>query len=299
MSKNKNKVSKKIIRLQKDKLRLSIYRSNKNISAQIIDDIEEKTLVSANSLELKLDTTNATMDTAKKVGQLLAEKAKKKKIKTIYFDRGCNTYSGKIKALCEAARDNGLDFLIGVINEKPRQKKQQTSQPEEEKDFEKVVKINRVNKVVKGGKRLAFRAFTICGDNEGSFGLGLGKSKEVPVAIKKAIEKAKKNYKKLTFMMRQFHMKFMADLVHQELLSDLQEKVQGVIAGGAVRVILEAIGIKNVVAKSLGSRNPLNVALATENALLKCKEQQKEEADREVSISIPSKIRRLRCQQQT
>ena len=168
-------------------------------------------------------------------------------------------------------------------------KKQQTSQPEEEKDFEKVVKINRVNKVVKGGKRLAFRAFTICGDNEGSFGLGLGKSKEVPVAIKKAIEKAKKNYKKINIhdetIPHEVHGRFGASRV----IIRPARKGTGVIAGGAVRVILEAIGIKNVVAKSLGSRNPLNVALATENALLKCKEQQKEEADREVSISIPSK----------
>ena len=107
MSKNKAKVTKKIKRFSKDKLRLSIFKSNKNISAQIIDDIKSVTLVSANSLELKLVGNN---ETAKKVGKLLAEKAKKKKIKTIYFDRGNNSYAGIIKTLCESARENGLEF---------------------------------------------------------------------------------------------------------------------------------------------------------------------------------------------
>ena len=107
MSKNKTKLRKKVSRFKINKLRLSIFRSNKNISAQIIDDENSKTLVSANSLELKL---TATMETARKVGELLAEKATKKKIKEIYFDRGSNTYSGKIKALCDAAREKGLKF---------------------------------------------------------------------------------------------------------------------------------------------------------------------------------------------
>tara|TARA_A100001015_G_scaffold287982_1_gene358350 strand:+ start:575 stop:1090 length:516 start_codon:yes stop_codon:yes gene_type:complete len=157
---------------------------------------------------------------------------------------------------------------------------------DEKKDFEKVVKINRVNKVVKGGKRLAFRAFTICGDQNGSFGMGIGKSKEVPVSIKKAIEKSKKTYKKVNIfdetIPHEVHGRYGASRV----IIRPARKGTGVIAGGAVRIILEAIGIKNVVAKSLGSRNPINVAKATENALLKCKELSIEEKHREVSISI-------------
>ena len=157
---------------------------------------------------------------------------------------------------------------------------------EEEKDFEKVVKINRVNKVVKGGKRLAFRAFTICGDMKGSFGIGLGKSKEVPVAIKKAIEKSKKNYKKINIINETIPHEVNGRFGASRVIIRPAKKGTGVIAGGAVRVILEAIGISNAVAKSLGSRNPLNVALATEAALLKCKLLTNEELDREQSLSV-------------
>ena len=101
---------------------------------------------------------------------------------------------------------------------------------------------------------------------------GNGKSKEVPVAIKKAIEKSKKNYKKVNIINdtipHEVHGRFGASRV----IIRPARKGTGVIAGGAVRVVLEAIGITNAVAKSLGSRNPLNVALATEDALMKCRE---------------------------
>ena len=157
---------------------------------------------------------------------------------------------------------------------------------EEKKDFEKVVKINRVNKVVKGGKRLAFRAFTICGNQEGSFGMGTGKSKEVPTAIKKAIEKSKKDYIKINTLDDTIPHEVNGRFGASRVIIRPAKKGTGVITGGSVRVILEAIGIKNVVAKSLGSRNPINVAKATLNALLKCKDLRTEESHREVSISL-------------
>ena len=144
---------------------------------------------------------------------------------------------------------------------------------DEQSYFEKVVKINRVNKVVKGGKRLAFRAFVICGDKKGSVGFGIGKSKEVPVAIKKAIEKAKKSLEKINVYDETLPHEVYAKFGASKVLIRPAKKGTGVIAGGAVRVILEAVGLKNVVAKSLGSRNPINTAKAAKVALLKCKQK--------------------------
>ena len=156
-------------------------------------------------------------------------------------------------------------------------------------NVEKVVKINRVNKVVKGGKRLAFRVFVICGDQKGQVGIGIGKSKEVPTAIKKAIEKANKNFKKFIV-----HNNTLPHEVHgkagsAKVLIKPAKEGTGVIAGGALRVILESIGIKDAVGKSLGSRNPINMALATLDALGKCKDLKQEEIDRNIVISSRNK----------
>lgn len=156
----------------------------------------------------------------------------------------------------------------------------------ENNDFEKVVKINRVTKVVKGGKRLAFRSFVICGDQKGSFGMGLGKSKEVPSSIKKAIERSKKNYSKINIINDTIPHVVYGQFGASRVIIRPAKKGTGVIAGGSVKVILEAIGIKNVVAKSLGSRNPINVARATYDALIKCKDLETEQSERDVIISI-------------
>ncbi|MBE33870.1 50S ribosomal protein L18 [bacterium] len=105
MSKNKTKVSKRIIRLSSKRYRLSIKRSNLHIYAQIIDDKQSKTLVATSSL--KIDTAKG-VEQAKLVGKELAEKAKSNKIKSVYLDRGKLRYVGRLKMLCDAARENGL-----------------------------------------------------------------------------------------------------------------------------------------------------------------------------------------------
>ncbi|RAP29778.1 30S ribosomal protein S5 [Candidatus Marinamargulisbacteria bacterium SCGC AG-343-D04] len=154
---------------------------------------------------------------------------------------------------------------------------------------EKVVKINRVNKVAKGGRRLAFRAFVVCGDNNGKVGLGLGKSKEVPSAIKKAIEKAKQSFESYHLFENTIpHEVFGKSGASRVIIKPAKEGT-GVIAGGSVRVVLELLGIKNAVGKSLGSRNPINMALATLNALKQCKSLQEEESERNVSIPFSFK----------
>ena len=155
--------------------------------------------------------------------------------------------------------------------------------------FEKIVKINRVNKVVKGGKRLAFRAFVVCGDRNGNVGVGLGKAKEVPVAIKKAIDKAKKNYTYINTINFTIPHEVSGKFRSSKVIIKPAGKGTGVIAGGALRVVLEAIGIKNVVGKIIGSRNPINSAIAALNALQQCKSLKEEEEIRNQKINITIK----------
>ncbi|MBH38213.1 30S ribosomal protein S5 [bacterium] len=155
---------------------------------------------------------------------------------------------------------------------------------------EKVVKINRVNKVVKGGKRLAFRAFVVCGDMNGNVGLGLGKSKEVPTAIKKAIEKAKKSFISINIFNETIPHIVEGKAGASRVIIKPAKQGTGVIAGGALRVILESLGVKNVVGKSLGSRNPINLALASIDALKKCKVKSIEEKERNIQINTDYQV---------
>ncbi len=132
---------------------------------------------------------------------------------------------------------------------------------------ERVVQINRVSKVVKGGRRFSFSAIVVVGDGRGHVGAGLGKADEVPDAIKKGIEDAKKHIIKVPLTERTIPHPVTADFGAAKVLLRPASKGTGVIAGGSVRAVVESAGISDILSKSLGSTNPVNVVMATMAAL--------------------------------
>ena len=134
---------------------------------------------------------------------------------------------------------------------------------------EKLVQVNRVAKTVKGGRVMSFTALTVVGDGNGKVGYGRGKAKEVPVAIQKALDEAKKSLVNVELngntIWYPINEKSSATKVYMQPASE----GTGIIAGGAMRAVLELVGIKNVLAKCYGSTNPINVVRATINGLAK------------------------------
>ena len=214
--------------------RMSVFRSNKQIYVQLIDDEVGKTLAAASSRENGIENEKITKtEQAAKVGALIAEKAKAAGIDTVVFDRNGYLYHG---------------FK------------------------ERLVSINRVTKVTKGGRTFTFAALVVVGNENGVVGYGLGKAKEATAAIQKGVDDAKKNLVKVPVLN--------GTLPHEQYgkYSGAYVYIQpatpgtGVIAGGAMRAVLESVGVKNVMAKSKGSSNPHSVVKATFDALTKMRD---------------------------
>ena len=129
--------------------------------------------------------------------------------------------------------------------------------------IEKLVTVNRVAKVVKGGRQFGFTALTVVGDGQGQVGFGYGKAREVPIAIQKAMQAARKNM--ITLHLTNDTLQYAKKGRHGATMVYMQPASEGtgVIAGGAMRAVFEAAGVRNVLAKSYGSRNPINVVRAT------------------------------------
>ena len=151
---------------------------------------------------------------------------------------------------------------------KPQNKKQQQAQEERDDGLrEKMVAINRVTKVVKGGRILGFAALTVVGDGEGGVGMGKGKSREVPVAVQKAMDEARRKMNKVNLKSGTLHHTVTGKHGASVVLMQPASPGTGIIAGGPMRAVFEVMGVTDVVAKCLGSTNPYNVVRATLNGL--------------------------------
>ena len=150
---------------------------------------------------------------------------------------------------------------------KARRRKIETVEPTESEWKEQVVQIRRVTKVVKGGKKLSFRAIVIVGNKKGQVGMGVAKAAEVIIAIQKAVADARKNLVTVPLFNSTIPHMITGRSGAGSVVLRPASKGTGVIAGGAVRAVLELSGVENILAKSLGSKSPLNAANATLNAL--------------------------------
>lgn len=132
---------------------------------------------------------------------------------------------------------------------------------------ERLVAVNRVAKVVKGGRQFGFTALTVVGDNNGRVGIGYGKAREVPLAIQKAMERARKKLKSVPLQDDTLYYPVVGEHGAAKVFMQPAAVGTGIIAGGAMRAVFEVVGIKNVLSKCIGSRNPINVVQATVDAL--------------------------------
>lgn len=149
---------------------------------------------------------------------------------------------------------------------------------------EKLVYVNRVAKVVKGGKNFSFAALMVVGDGNGFVGIGLGKAREVPEAIKKGVAKARKSLKQVKLLRGTVPHEITGEYGAGKVILRPASIGTGVIAGSAVRAVLEAAGVKDILSKSIGSNNPHNMAKATLNALLNIEGLESVEAKRDVAV---------------
>ncbi len=151
----------------------------------------------------------------------------------------------------------------------------------EQQEFdERVIEIGRVAKVVQGGRRFSFRVTVVVGDNNGSVGIGVGKANTVPDAMRKASEKARRHMHKVNLFGRTIPHEVIGRIGGAKVLLKPASPGTGVIAGGGVRAVLEAVGISDILTKSLGSNNMLNVVYATMIALDQLKSAKEEAARR-------------------
>lgn len=159
-----------------------------------------------------------------------------------------------------------------------------------EKEFdERVIEINRVAKVVKGGRRFSFRVTMVVGDNSGKVGVGIAKANSVPDAIRKGTEKASRNMHRVALFKSTIPYEVIGEVSGARVLLKPASPGTGVIAGGGVRAVLEAAGVSDILTKSLGSSNILNVVLATMDALdqLRSPQQVAAERGKQVAELVP------------
>ena len=261
-----------------------MFRSSKHIYAQVIDDRKGETLVSASSIEKDMRgslKTGADIEAAKAVGKLLAERAAAKGI----TDRGVRSRQLSLSRPRQGAGRRRARRRIEVLTERASARtgtgqdrhngtcttRREKEREREERDSEftdKLVHINRVAKVVKGGRRFGFAALVVVGDQKGRVGFGHGKAREVPEAIRKATDAAKRNLMRVPLREgRTLHHDVLGRHGAGKVYLRAAPPGTGIIAGGPMRAVFETLGMQDVVAKSIGSSNPYNMVRATFDAL--------------------------------
>ncbi|MEI6896889.1 MAG: 30S ribosomal protein S5 [Psychromonas sp.] len=150
---------------------------------------------------------------------------------------------------------------------------------------EKLIAVNRVSKVVKGGRIFSFTALTVVGDGSGRVGFGYGKAREVPAAIQKAMEKARRNISEIKLKGNTLQHPIKGRHSGSKVYMQPASEGTGIIAGGAMRAVLEVVGVQNVLAKAYGSTNPINVVRATLDALENMNSPEQIAAKRGLSVN--------------
>jgi small subunit ribosomal protein S5 len=149
---------------------------------------------------------------------------------------------------------------------------------------EKLIAVNRVSKVVKGGRIFSFTALTVVGDGNGRVGFGYGKAREVPAAIQKAMEKARRNISEIQLKGNTLQHPIKGRHSGSKVYMQPASEGTGIIAGGAMRAVLEVVGVQNVLSKAYGSTNPINVVRATMDALENMKSPEQIAAKRGLNV---------------
>ena len=176
-------------------------------------------------------------------------------------------------------------------------RKDKNAQDEQNQYIERVVTINRVSKVVKGGRRFSFTALVVVGDGKGMVGVGYGKAKEVPAAIQKGAEEARKNFFRVPLIGGTIPHRVQGEAAAGKVMLRPASAGTGVIAGGAARPVLECAGVQDILSKSLGSDNAINVVHATVDGLkqLACPEEVAARRGKTLEEVAPARMLRARA----